>query len=245
MEIPYARVKTLFLDAGNTVVSMDLRVILDELSCRGVGCRSEALRRAEAAARPSVSAALSDLGSTETVGTFELYVREMLTRAPIEPVQSPAALSRLAAEMVPLLDRIGRVALWSAVLPRIPETLAAFRDRGLQLLIVSNSDGTVEELITSQGLRPFFDAVIDSHVVGFEKPDPRIFYHALDVAGATADSTLHVGDMYHADVVGARSARLHALLLDPFGDWGGVDCERVPDLAALLERLRAAAISAP
>ena len=40
-----------------------------------------------------------------------------------------------------------------------------------------------------------------------------------------------MGDIYHADVSGARAAGVHALLLDPFGDWPEVDCERAEDLS--------------
>ena len=61
--------------------------------------------------------------------------------------------------------------------------------------------------------------VIDSALVGYEKPDPRIFAAALERTGADPDRTLHIGDLYHADVVGARTAGIHALLLDPYGDW--------------------------
>jgi putative hydrolase of the HAD superfamily len=69
--------------------------------------------------------------------------------------------------------------------------------------------------------------------VGFEKPDPRIFTCALERTGARPDHTLHVGDLYHADVLGARAAGLHALLLDPFGDWRDLDCVSAPDLWAV------------
>jgi putative hydrolase of the HAD superfamily len=105
---------------------------------------------------------------------------------------------------------------------------------------VSNADGTVERGLTRAGLRGLLDDVVDSHVVGFEKPDPRIFAHALERSGAAPGTTLHVGDLYAADVVGARAAGLHALLLDPHGDWPPVDCARLPDVAALAHAIRSA-----
>jgi hypothetical protein len=46
--------------------------------------------------------------------------------------------------------------------------------------------------------------------------------------------------MYAADVVGARAAGVHALLLDPHGDWGDVDCAVARDVPALANRLIAA-----
>ena len=61
------------------------------------------------------------------------------------------------------------------------------------------------------------------------------------VVGATDGTTLHVGDLFHTDVVGARAAGLETVLLDPFGDWLDVDCERAPDLASVGRRLLAPA----
>jgi putative hydrolase of the HAD superfamily len=82
-------------------------------------------------------------------------------------------------------------------------------------------------------LREFFEVVVDSALGGYEKPDPRIFEHALAVSGAEPATTLHVGDLYDADVLGARAAGIHAALLDPFGDWPQVDCERFRDVSEL------------
>ena len=151
------------------------------------------------------------------------------------------------SQLVPRIRFPGRsLELWSAVLPGVPEALARLREAGFRLVVVSNADGTVEEGLTRAGLRPLLHAVVDSSVVGFEKPDPRIFSHALSLFDSDPARTLHVGDMYAADIVGARAAGVHALLLDPHGDWGDVDCPvtpRRPDASRkrLTRRSRAAA----
>ena len=49
--IPYRSVQTLFLDVGNTLVSMDFEWIRCELNRHGVVCSVEKLQRAEAIAR--------------------------------------------------------------------------------------------------------------------------------------------------------------------------------------------------
>jgi hypothetical protein len=49
-----------------------------------------------------------------------------------------------------------------------------------------------------------------------------------------------VGDFYAADVAGARAAGVHALLLDPHGDWGEVDCEVARDVPEVAERILSA-----
>jgi putative hydrolase of the HAD superfamily len=121
----------------------------------------------------------------------------------------------------------------------VPEALEQLRSLGRTLVVVSNSDGTVERVLEQQGLRHYLDAVFDSHIVGFEKPDSRFFLHALEATGARAETTLHVGDLYSADIEGGRAAGVHTALVDPFDDWDGVDCPRFKDLGAISRAFRA------
>ncbi|MHC4948902.1 MAG: HAD family hydrolase [Planctomycetota bacterium] len=235
--IPYPDIETVFLDAGNTLVSVDFEWVARELAARGVTCRVEDLERAECAARPVVSAALERLRSTEARGTFRFYLRAVLERLPanVLPAGPPEPLldDLLAVLVVP--GRSQR--LWSRVLPGVEPALAAMARRGYRIVVVSNSDGSIAAGLAACGLDTHLDAIVDSHVVGIEKPDPRLFEHALALVGARPERTLHVGDMYHVDVLGARAAGLHAVLLDPHDDWGPLDCERAPDVAAVAGRL--------
>ena len=125
-------------------------------------------------------------------------------------------------------------------MPGVPEALKRMRAQGLRLVVVSNADGTVERGLTTQGLRPLLDLVIDSHVVGYQKPHPRIFEIALEQSGADPARTLHIGDLYAADIVGARSAGCHAGLLDPHDDWGALDCAKFRDVSEVADALSVA-----
>jgi putative hydrolase of the HAD superfamily len=238
--IPYEQIETLFLDAGNTLISMDFDWIAAEIQTRGISCDPCMVRRAEAAARPTVSHIFTGKGYNEGLDRFRIYLSKVLSR--LEPVarKGPQAVESLADELVPVLWKPGEAnRLWRWILPGVPDALDAFRSMGLQLVVVSNSDGTAERSLIDLGLRRYLTAVVDSDVVGFAKPDPRIFQYALAACGTHPERVLHVGDMLHADIEGARRAGLHALLLDPFDDWIEVDCERVPDLGALVDRFRA------
>ena len=53
--IPYADIDTVFLDVGNTLISIDFDRVADELTTRRLPCEPDVLRRAEAAARPGYS----------------------------------------------------------------------------------------------------------------------------------------------------------------------------------------------
>jgi putative hydrolase of the HAD superfamily len=232
--IPWEQIDTLLLDAGNTLVSIDFAWVCDELETLGVACGSEELRRAEASARPAVSDALARRESGEGPSAFLLYLTTVLAQLPAIERAGIDDIEGLAATLTPILAAPGQNSrLWSQVLPGVPESLARLRDRKLRLVVVSNSDGSVEQGLSRLGLREYFDAVVDSKVVGFEKPDPRIFAHALDRVGAHPARSLHVGDMFYADIEGARRAGIHAVLLDPHSDWGGCDATRLPDLSAV------------
>jgi putative hydrolase of the HAD superfamily len=225
--IDFGAIDALFLDAGNTIVSMDFALLADVLARHGVVAAPGAIARAEAATRPALSRFLAD-GAPDWRATFTFYVGGILER-----LGGPAD-DGLAARLVDeIRGTVPTQRLWSAVLPGVPEALATLRDAGLTLVVVSNSDGTVEQGLADRGLRDHLHHVVDSAVVGAEKPDPRIFHHAVELAGSAPERTLHVGDLYAVDVVGARAAGLHALLLDPHDDWGDVDCARAADVPAV------------
>ncbi len=230
--LPLREIETVFLDVENTLISIDFAWVQRELDALGAPVELDALRRAEAAAWPEVSAWVASAAKTEGEGAFHSYLRALLRHLPSPP--PPHEVERLASSLEPILRIPGEAdRLWCEVLRGVPEALLAMRRLGLSLVVVSNADGTVERSLRKRGLRERFDHVIDSHVVGFQKPDPRIFGVALERAGAAPETTLHVGDLYAADVVGARAAGCHALLLDPYDDWNGVDCAVLPDLPAL------------
>ena len=81
------------------------------------------------------------------------------------------------------------------------------------------------------------DCLLDSHDEGVEKPDPRFCEIALERSGARRESTIHVGDLYHVDVEGARAAGLRGVLLDEAGLYPDVDCPRVQSLEELVDQI--------
>jgi len=232
--IPYRELDALSLDLGNTLVAMDADLVCDVLAEEGMACAPNAFRRAEAAARPGLSAWIA--GPTSSEPTTLVYLRAILHRLGGADGTATALADRLLARV----RGVPTERLWSSVLPGVPEALARLRAAGLRLVVVSNSDGTAERGLVTAGLRDLVDAVVDSAVFGVEKPDRRIFVHALGLVGARAERVAHVGDLYAVDVVGARGAALHPVLLDPFGDWAELDCEVAPDLAAVADRVAGA-----
>jgi putative hydrolase of the HAD superfamily len=76
--------------------------------------------------------------------------------------------------------------------------------------------------------------VIDSHIVGVAKPDPRIFHLALEQWEIAPERVAYVGDSARYDVRGAEAAGLVPVQLDPYDDAAGEDHERIGSLMELL-----------
>jgi len=230
--VPFEDVDTVFLDVGNTLISIDFDWVASELGTRNVACVAEALRRAEAGARPSYSHRLFVEGVPPDTDHFRAYLTAIIERVPEAAALPTDRFDTVLTELRQVLRPDGRASvLWRSVMTGVPDALARLHARGLALVVVSNSDGTVEESLIEAGLRPYLTAVVDSALAGYEKPDRRIFEHALALTGARPERTVHVGDLYHADVLGARRAGIHGLLLDPYDDWTDVDCVRAANLA--------------
>ena len=109
--------------------------------------------------------------------------------------------------------------------PGAAEALRAFQASGYRLAVVSNALGTMEAQLagheicsTAGGAAAEVSIVVDSAVVGVEKPDPRIFGFALDALRVPPDRCIYVGDTTYFDVAGAAAAGLLPVHLDPFGD---------------------------
>jgi FMN phosphatase YigB (HAD superfamily) len=96
--------------------------------------------------------------------------------------------------------------------------LRALRDGGLRLVVASNWDCSLPEVLADAGLLHLVDAVVPSAVAGAAKPDERLFAAALEAAGCSASEAIHVGDSIDNDLAGATAAGIAALLLVRTGD---------------------------
>lgn len=217
--------KAVFFDAGNTILSLDYAVIVDALKRQDFLVDQEEVWRAECRARVKLDPFLAKVTVRESPEIFSRYVRYICEEMGL-PWREKA--ERLLQE----LREINRHSnLWrGGAVPGAREVLGDLKGNGYQLGVISNSDGRLETLLNEVGLAEYFSVIVDSHVVGFEKPDPRIFHWALERTGVTPNEAVYVGDFYSLDVVGARRVGLDAILLDPLGVWPLLDCVKAKDL---------------
>jgi putative hydrolase of the HAD superfamily len=144
------------------------------------------------------------------------YFRALADELPVPPGRADDVIDALRDGYVDLA--------WTGPIAGAAEALRRLAATGVNIAIISNSNGTVEEQLLRTGICQVGEGegarvalVLDSFVVGIEKPDPAIFRHALEALDVPAARAVHVGDTGWADVEGARAAGVHPLHLDPFG----------------------------
>lgn len=103
--------------------------------------------------------------------------------------------------------------------------------------VISNADNDVTRLCLQMGFAEHMDIIVTSALVGWEKPDARTFYAALEPFNMPASSVLHVGDQPGSDVLGARAIGMAAALLDRYDQYpyDADNAERVHTLTQLVD----------
>jgi HAD superfamily hydrolase (TIGR01509 family) len=228
-------VDLLCLDAGNTVIFLEHAAVAAALEREGCSVTVEKLVEAEGFAKRALGtpeARPAPEGFEGPAALWAIVVRTMIERAGVRESESARCVRALWAEH----DRLN---LWRRVPEALPEALDRVRAAGVRVCIVSNSEGKLASLFDHLGLSSRFDHVIDSALVGVEKPDPRIFQQALERFRTPAARALHLGDTIATDIVGARRAGIRCALIDPFAHYEGrcPDVPRVPDVATVIEEI--------
>jgi HAD superfamily hydrolase (TIGR01549 family) len=221
-------IETVFLDAGGVLLFPNWTRVSDALTRRGVHASAAALAAADPRARRQLDTG-GTIKTTTDAGRGWLYFNLVLTEAGVPISEATDA----ALEELHEYHRLNN--LWEFVPPAVVPALTAMREAGYRLVVVSNANGTLCAKFDRLGLTPLVDCVLDSCDFGVEKPDPRLFDIALERSGARRETTVHVGDLYHVDVLGARSAGLSGVLYDEAGLYDGVDCPKVGSLQELVE----------
>lgn len=198
------QVKAVLLDAMGTLVHLDDPVgrLRAELAARGAEVSEAEARRALQAEIAYYRAHLDE--ARDPVGLERLRDRCAGVLADALPEHAREAPDLRGALMASLRFR---------AYPEVPEVLAALRDAGRRLVVVSNWDISLRDALGEAGLDRLIDAAVSSAEAGAAKPDPRIFAAGLRLAEVDAEHALHVGDSPEADVEGARRAGIRAVLI--------------------------------
>ncbi|OIP28175.1 hypothetical protein AUK22_04530 [bacterium CG2_30_54_10] len=123
--------------------------------------------------------------------------------------------------------------LWSHVIPGTHKILEKLSRKKYFLGVISNSDGRVLAQLEQAKLEKYFSFILDSHVVGCEKPNKEIFLMALRKSGLPPEQVLFIGDIIHIDAKGSGAVGISPLILDPLGKRKNSGIPRISSLMEL------------
>jgi len=220
-------VDTVLLDAGGVLLLPDPTALREVLAPVGIHVDDEAARRAH-------FECMAELDRMDRLDW---------------PSVDRFLLTHLGAAPEAVDNLVGAVAELYLSRPWVPiagaaEALLALQGAGFRLAVVSNATGTIEQQLldgsvcsVSGGSCARVEVVIDSDVVGVEKPDPTIFELALEAIGAERGSCVYIGDTNFFDVRGARAAGIDVVHADPYRLCPRLDHAHVSGLGELVELL--------
>lgn len=122
---------------------------------------------------------------------------------------------RLSTDLDPLyLDLLAQE---RGLVPGAKEMLRKVREAGVHTGILSNGFKDVQHRkIEHAGLSELIDLTVLSDDIDVQKPDTRLYIHAMERAGITDHSAhLMIGDNPDTDIAGALRAGWQAILLQP------------------------------
>ncbi len=223
------KIKTVLLDAGGVLLDLDYRYLERLCRARGVTITEETLSRYEAMARVDIHKAVNDGGRVSDM--WRDYFHYILGNAGVAAEHQPEVIDSL-------WEAHQKFGLWTVAIPDAVETVRELKDAGYRIGVVSNAEGRVEQDLEGAGFRGLLETVVDSHRVGVEKPNPKIFAIALERMGVGPENAIYVGDVPAVDVAGARAADLTPVLVDRHDLYADHDVDRlraIRDLPAWLK----------
>lgn len=119
------------------------------------------------------------------------------------------------------------------------DTLTYLQKENYKMHIITNGFKEVQHIkLRESGLTPFFDVIVCSEEVGETKPHPKVFNHSMELAGATPEKSVMIGDDYQVDYLGALNAGMKAVFFNHKGHHKvRKDDEFIHQLNELPERL--------
>jgi HAD superfamily hydrolase (TIGR01549 family) len=215
--------RAVLFDAGMTLIHPSGQILVDELRAEGLevpgGPRGAVAALVMAAEARHLPLPAGEDGTWRVATTWAMLLG-------LEAGRGARGCARALA----------RPDLYDDLDPGTVPTLRGLRERGTVLGVISNSAGTVADDLAAFGLLDYLDVVVDSTVVGVEKPDRRIFEVALERLGLPGEDCWYVGDGLVNDVLGAQAAGLgRAVLYDRFESYAHLP--GVPRITTLTQLL--------
>src|SRR5271156_6497032 len=176
-----SKIKVIFFDVGNTLLFPNRERIHAPLTDRGIVPDGELLRDLECRTKNLFDGMMTSNGSTDH-SFWWMFYSELLSELGLE---DDAVRDQLVAG-------IRNSGNWDQIRPGTAKQLQAIGEQ-YEIAVISNADGKIEDVLRRCGIAQCFRTITDSGLIGYEKPHPEIFRHALNSMNAKPEESLYVG----------------------------------------------------
>jgi FMN phosphatase YigB (HAD superfamily) len=221
-----SKLKAIFFDVGNTLLFPNRERIDAPLTERGFTLNADLLRDLECRTKNQFDGMMTNNGNTDH-SFWWMFYSQLLSEIGLKD-------DAIRDQLVASIRNSGN---WDVIRPGTAEQLSEIGER-YQNAVISNADGKIEDVLRRRGIAHCFRTITDSRLVGYEKPHPEIFRHALKSMNAAPEESLYVGDVYSVDYLGATGAGMQAVLMDIPGAYRDKGVPRVESLEELQTVLR-------
>jgi len=206
-------------DFGQTLVSIDPAMLVERLTELGIAAHEPPILGALGAAFAASDRVVRERGATVA---WHAFMDVLLHAASVGEADR--------ARAVPwLFDQQRGRNLWRRPVPGMIELCRELVRAGVPIGLITNSEGRAAELVAQLGWTDALAVVADSGVLGVDKPAPEIFDWMAERLGVPLGETVHVGDSFPADVMGAISVGMRAIWFAPEEGPAHSGAETIPD----------------
>ncbi len=151
------------------------------------------------------------------------YHKALVTKAELQKERFEYPFAQVGIHEPELSAKIGAEFLQQTttkkgLLPNAIELLEYLHTK-YSLTILSNGFAEVQyQKMDNTGLSKYFEHVVLSEHVGVQKPNIKIFEHALKLNNCQPQEVLMIGDNYEVDILGAQNAQIDQIYFAPHWD---------------------------
>ncbi|KAI0311710.1 HAD hydrolase subfamily IA REG-2-like protein [Amylostereum chailletii] len=150
----------------------------------------------------------------------ETWWTEVIRRTATGAGADPAVVDKSLKTIVPRLMRRFSSREGYRLFGDAGPSLRALEGMGVKTGLVTNADSRILKALSDLGALKQLSPIVVSEREGMAKPSPRMFLLAAERARVMPAETVHVGDDYDEDYVGAKNAAMHSFLLRRPGEEG-------------------------
>jgi FMN phosphatase YigB (HAD superfamily) len=206
-------VKLISIDLGNTLVFINYKVVNKVCNKFGIKFSRYEFRLCESLSRITMNKYIRNLDSGQKLEGRTLF-RKYISSILIE--KKGVCTTNFFNEIADLLyDNYSTSELWSDLLYDVESSLSKLKGAGVDLVISSNSDGSVTQSLKKIGIDKYITKVYDSELMGVEKPSKEFFLRICSDFCLPPEKIVHIGDSYVTDIEGCINIGMKAVYIEP------------------------------